>query len=608
MPGIFGVVGVPSGIRTSLEEAFRRRWADVEVIGSMAGLVGGHAFGNHLAVHRTGSGDVVAVDGERSVYAEVQTVLADPNIDISADGKALTSVGNIAFVGTDPLRVRVAADPTGTFPLYYLETNGGFIFSSLLRPLGRAVGARRDDLAVLEFVLNGYTVGGRTIFEGIRRLLPGQSVTYAGGGARVTEQSTAWVGREDTGRADAAERSWRDLSRAVRRGLAVDSAALMLSAGWDSRTLLAAATATDIPLRCFSHGDTAGRELRIAQSLARSVQVPCHLELIDDRVLEPGLLERGFHRTENVVFPHWHRAGRVLAEQGVDAVAAGVFGEILGGHYGPAMASRGVRKLWAVAGPLLGASVGSHGTRIAPRDLLRVNRLSAQWYMRQDYQNGIPDARSRLNAAVDTAFDRLEDRGVDEDVALVEAFISEHRGTQYINAQLLSCRSFIDVALPFAGGELFTYSTRIPLEAKIHNALNREILGRNAPGLLRQPMAATLVPARWPLLIQEGSRAVRKAYESGRNTLSRRTGGAISRPRLGWVDFAFLRDGRALHRLCDDLRCDFWDRESIRRRIDSFRATPDPARYHPVYDQLCKVYTVDLMLRDGPESMAQPNG
>ena len=41
----------------------------------------------------------------------------------------------------------------------------------------------------------------------------------------------------------------------------------------------------------------------------------------DDRLFELEALRTGFARTENVVFPHWHRAGRLLAAfQEIDAV------------------------------------------------------------------------------------------------------------------------------------------------------------------------------------------------------------------------------------------------------------------------------------------------
>ncbi len=180
---------------------------------------------------------------------------------------------------------------------------------------------------------------------------------------------------------------------------------------------------------------------------------------------------------------------------------------------------------------------------------------------------------------------------------MVEAFVTEHRNSQYINAQLLSCRAALDVANPFADRELFILATRIPMSAKIHNALNRAMLRKHAPDLLRFPMGATLVAARAPLLAQEASRLLRKGVASVRWTLHFASGGRLAPPGLSWVNFEFLRSGRSLHALTDDLECPIWNREAIRERIRR-SATGDRQRpMHGLSDQLLKVYTLDLLLR-----------
>jgi hypothetical protein len=53
----------------------------------------------------------------------------------------------------------------------------------------------------------------------------------------------------------------------------------------------------------------------------------------------------------------------------------------------------------------------------------------------------------------------------------------------------------------------------VPFSKRAHNKVNKEIIKKLRLELLDLPMAATLVNARRPLLIQEGSRAVRKFVE-----------------------------------------------------------------------------------------------
>src|SRR5690606_9416404 len=118
--------------------------------------------------------------------------------------------------------------------------------------------------------------------------------------------------------------------------------------------------------------------------------------------------------------------------------------------------------------------------------LLSVGRVDHHWYLDREFEQSLAPAAPRLDAEIRAGLERLRARGVPEGASLVEAYVSEHRGARYIAAQLLSCRAALDVAVPFAGGEVFTLSTAIPLEAKVHNTLNRRMLARHAPELLRQ--------------------------------------------------------------------------------------------------------------------------
>lgn len=607
MPGLFGAIGVQASVQDALEREVLQRWPNASFERDADALLGAQAFGGAQAIFRLDDHDRLALDGEWSLYREVRPELAesvanarrrrggylDPN---------LNSAGNVALLNSIKKTVHLAVDLTGTFPLYYASLSGGLIFGSLLRPLAHLTGARRDDIAVLEFLRQAYTVGGKTVYQGIQRLLPGQSLTFEVGGLpKIHERSDAWAGPDvSPGPKSVAEDAWERLLASLSRGVPESGSALMMSGGWDSRTLLAGLEELSKRVHCYSHGDVESRELAIARRLSEAAGAECELEPIDDRVLDTDLLSEGFLKTENVVFPHWHRAGKLLANVGVETVSAGVFGEILGGHYGPAMLERPFGKMVSIGSGLLGLKPFAwQRKRRSARDFLRVANLGHHWYLKSEWEAELGAAEQRMNADIESAIARLETRGVVDDVSLVEGFISEHRGTQYINTQLLSCRAHTDIALPFAGREMFSFSTRASLDAKIHNRLNRRILKAHAPHLLRAPMAATLVPASWPLLLQEASRAGRKVYERARMSSYRWTGGGLPRPRLGWVNFEFLAHSSAFEVMANDLKCEFWDRDAIRAQTQRMFESKDRGGFHPVFDQMAKIYTIDLTLRPG---------
>lgn len=597
MPGLFGAMGVPVETQTRLAAAFSRSWADAEVKRGDGWILGAHAHGARSALRDDGN-RCVAIDGEWSLYRELSAGARLFELDDRVLRPATPSVGNLARIDPAANVAHLATDASGTFPLYYAEYQGGLLFSSLLKPLAMTIGARPNELAILEFLRQAFTVGTKTLYSGVHRLLAGQALRFGADRAiRIYELSTVWSDVEPVDDGDAADVAWSGLTRALTRSIPDRGTSLMMSGGWDSRTLLAGCVAVDRTVSGYSHGDVQSRELRIVGELCRSTNVPIRLEPIDERVLDLDMLRAGFGRTENVVFPHWHRAGVVQAADGIACVTAGVFGEILGGHYGPSMIARNGSKILAIGSLLAGVRNPKPLRNIVPRDFLSVPGFGRHWYLDREFESAIDTPRERMNADIETALARLEMRGVRSPVAAIEAFISEHRGAQYINAQLLSCRARTDIAVPFAGGEILPFSARLGLADKIHNNVNRAMLRQNGRPLLQSPMAATLVPASWPLVLQESSRLTRKLYEEVRLVLHDRNPRRFPPPRLGWVEFGFLREGPALRDLANSLESRIWDRGAIDRLVASILQNTANPSLHPLYDQLSKVHTVDLMLR-----------
>lgn len=561
-------------------------------------MLAAHSFAAKAA-HHVGESTVVAVDGEWALYREAETALSDSSMTdrprrAERFHSEYESVGNVALVRLLENSIEITADDSGAFPLYYCHERGGFLFSSLLRPLAQAVGSVRDDLAILEFLREGYTVGSRTALRGIHRLLPGQRVTYSMGARAVLgERSRAWISDpQEEPIPDASQVAWQKLLAAVEGSVPRSNATLMMSGGWDSRTIMAAVSATGAAMDCYAHGDLSSRELQLVKDLCAVGGYECRLEQIDDRCLDTAMLQSGFSKTETVVFPHWHRAGRLLSANGTSAVVAGIYGEVLGGHYGPAMLTEGFHKILAVAKSMVGIESRLESAATA-RQFLGVGRLESHWYLRPGFVEDQDDPLERLNEDIENSISRLEHRGVVNQLSLVEAFVTEHRAAQYVSAQLLSCRSAVDVSIPFANRNFFRFASRVPLRAKIHNALNREMLLHHARSLLQMPMASTLVSASSPLVMQEASRAVRKMLDTGSSRL--RSVAGLKPFSRSWVNFAFLHNGSALSTIVDDLRLDIWDRDSMLGTIKAHIG----ARHslHPLYDQLCKIYTVDLLLR-----------
>jgi hypothetical protein len=572
MPGVFGVAGFGPEVHEGLKQRFAEPWGTCEAEPVEGGIIGGHAFAPAKALHVI-DGARVAVDGEYPIY------------------RAPTcGRGNVVTVG--PERWKIESEWAGTFPLYYAHGPDGLIFCSRLKPLARVLGSAPDLVGVREFLNDGHMNGSRSFFENIWRLLPGQSLIYEprSGRLSIEETSRAWVGLDDTPARELAEAAWNALAASIRGSTALDvSNALMLSAGWDSRTLLAALRAQIPDLFCYSHGDMRSRELKILRRLRGAAP---HHEESSANAYDLDALRCGFDRIENVLFPDWQRAGRVLAQRGVRCVSAGVYGEILGGHYGSTMVLKGSRKMAALLGHLWGRGEDHD---IDPAAFFRLSDRRSPWYLdRGAWPETAVDA---INADVETGLARLRSRGVATNDQLLEAFISETRGTQYINGQLLCCRAFTDITLPFTDRDAFRLASRIPIRTKVHNVINREMLRRHDPRLLDRSTAAALVPAKYPILIQEASRATRRAYEFVKWRLHLRTRGRVEPPRFGAWNCEFLRTADFFGALASDLQSPLWNKPAIEKRAADIKHWEPGTRTPVMPHMFLRAYSVDLMLR-----------
>jgi hypothetical protein len=588
MPGFFGGVGGAREHVDGLRRRFLEAWPDVQVVQAGEAVVGGHAYSGEAVGEADGS--VMARDGEFRLMT-ADWLWGSPGIH---------GAGVVARASRGELEAM--SDPTGVFPLYYAPVPDGILVSTLLRPLAEAIGAAPDPVGIAEFLRFASTFDNRTLFSGIRRLGPGQVLTWSPDRkVRLREGSRLWTSlRSDLPSPDtAAEEIEPMLREAVGAGAPEAGAyVLMMSAGWDSRSLLAAATATSTGqrLEAFSHGDLGSRELRIAERLSAAAGVPWRARPIGADVWDPENLSLGFARTETLVFPHWTWAGRV--NEGAASISSGVLGEVLGGHYGATHVARGGGKVAA----LLKSLTGDKSERVpdgrSPREqaeaALVLDKLDSPWYLAAGVE---ADRRAELLAEInqDIVNDiaRLESRGVGTASQLVEAFVTEHRGAQYIAGQARALRVATDTSVPYAHAPLLELAAALPQSLKIHNRVNRALGLRSGPALTRPPMAATLVPGTWPLLLQEASRAVRKVYEESSWALYSRTKGRTPRARLGWVDFEFLRDGAVLTEAAGSLRADLWNRGAFDRLAEDARSFAYGRRLHPVFDQMGKILTVD---------------
>jgi asparagine synthase (glutamine-hydrolysing) len=99
----------------------------------------------------------------------------------------------LCLIGADG-RAWLARDPFGIKPLYIMEHAGGLVFASEPRAFFKAglMQAVLDDEAARELLAFNYTLGSRTMFQGLRRLAPGE-VCEVRDGRIVSNWRQGWL-------------------------------------------------------------------------------------------------------------------------------------------------------------------------------------------------------------------------------------------------------------------------------------------------------------------------------------------------------------------------------------------------------------------------------
>jgi asparagine synthase (glutamine-hydrolysing) len=259
--------------------------------------------------------------------------------------KALRGMYAIAIHDRASRRVVLARDPFGIKPLYIADTALGIAFASEPRALldaglvTRNLDQRgRDELLELQF-----TTGAETIFPGIRRVLPGETLSIEDGTIVSRERLGALPdgGPEEIGEREALSR----LDHALMDSVSVHQRAdvpygLFLSGGIDSASVLAAMRRlAERPVLTFTAGfDAPGAvdEREVARAAAAAAGAR-HAEItVTERDFWAYLPEIAAAMddpaADYAIVPTWLLARR--ARQEVKVVLSGEGGDEMFGGYG----------------------------------------------------------------------------------------------------------------------------------------------------------------------------------------------------------------------------------------------------------------------------------
>jgi asparagine synthase (glutamine-hydrolysing) len=201
--------------------------------------------------------------------------------------KTLRGMYAIALHDSRDHAVYLARDPFGIKPLYYAEYPAGIVFASELQAILKTnlIAPKIRPQAATELVQLQFTTGRNTIFEGIHRIAPGETLILRGG--RITGRRHSHPLPEALPRAVAEDDALKQLDAALMDSVMVHQRSdvpygMFLSGGIDSAAVLACmARLNERPVRAFTAGfpgSSAHDEREHARAIAKSVGAE-HIEI-----------------------------------------------------------------------------------------------------------------------------------------------------------------------------------------------------------------------------------------------------------------------------------------------------------------------------------------
>jgi asparagine synthase (glutamine-hydrolysing) len=454
-----------------------------------------------------GRGHSLATHGDTEVIVHLYEELGAEFV------KRLRGMFAIAVWDERRRRLVLARDRMGVKPLYLAEGPDGLAFASEVKALiaGGLVDPAMDPIGAELFMAYGYVPGPRTLFAGVRKLMPASVLIWEDG--RPVGETSYWDPYENP--PDGIGRSWEEdqerllelIRQATRMRMISDvPLGIMLSGGLDSSLLTALmAESSDRPVETFSIGfaeDAGGTELGDARRVASRLGTTHH-ELLTSASEHPDLLDEGMWYLEEPIadlsflgfFLLSELARRnvtvALSGQGADELMAGYRKhQIAWGADLVARSPRPLRSALVAAGKRLEpGSTAARGlaaatARTSSDRLLAMSRVVQP----QDRAHLFTDGFLQQTGEAEIA------RAIDQHViSRPQSILGE---TMFLDARLalvdqmlmyfdkMSMAASLEVRVPFMDPEVVSFCAALPDSRRVWVTRRKEILKRASYGLV----------------------------------------------------------------------------------------------------------------------------
>ena len=413
----------------------------------------------------------------------------------------------------------IARDRLGIKPLYYVHTaEGSLYFASEIKALleARAVNPELNFAAFSDYLANHATSGEETLFAGVKRLMPGHTLTWRDGEIKIKKYwDVSFAKVAPNGHSDKdyiAE--WSELFRkSVELRLMADvPLGMFLAGGIDSSAIAAVmSTLVDEPIKTFSVAfkEREANELEYARLVARAYNTDHHEVVISPEEFFAALPDLIWHEDEPLAHPSSvalyfvsrlaaQHVKVVLTGEGSDELMAGyaryrktILNLAVGEHY-HRMVPAGVRDL--IRGQIAGMSASKLRAKLS-RTFLSLSPDIESIYFdnfavfpRSDQQGLLtPDTIDRIGgidpyAGVRRVLSETDAQSLLD--RLLYADIKTYLHELLMKQDQMSMAASLESRVPFLDHKLVEFTSGLPERLKLNRWTTKYVLRQSMKGVL----------------------------------------------------------------------------------------------------------------------------
>jgi len=430
--------------------------------------------------------------------------------------------GMFAFAIWDQRRheLFIARDRLGVKPLYYTHADDGSLyFGSEIKTLieAGAVNPEINFRALPDYLANHATSGEETLYQGVKRLMPGHTLLWRDGDIQIKrfwDVSFSKVSDEKRSEQDYIA-EWGEMFRtSVRLRLMADvPLGMFLSGGIDSSAIAAVMSGmVDEPIKTFSvaFAEREANELEYARIVARAFKTDHREVVVRPEDFFAALPKLVWHEDEPLAHPSSvalyfvsHLASQhvkvVLTGEGSDELLAGygryrktILNIALGAKYHD-LTSAGMRK--AIQGGITRLPPGSKAKQKLLRTFLTLSPDIDSIYFdnfavfpeSMQHQLLTPEALERIGtvdpySGVRALLDQTDAKSLLD--KLLYADIKTYLHELLMKQDQMSMATSVESRVPFLDHKLVEFTSRLPERLKLRGGITKYILRKSMQGVL----------------------------------------------------------------------------------------------------------------------------